>query len=137
MELPTKTKTEHKYIICCHVWGCTVLNWVQKCNTQSKYLNGIISQNLNFWGFPDKHYYFEANVQNLATGYISTQYHIVFENIFHTFFKLGKMKWSQKLFVINVLNTVEIFMLRKSQDNIVYLVPLTCILHLYHLIMVP
>lgn len=36
------------------------------------------------WCFPDKHYSLVANVCYLSTGYISPQFHLVFDNLFET-----------------------------------------------------
>ena len=37
-----------------------------------------------FLGFSDEHSYFVANVNNLSTGYISPQIHLVFYDFFET-----------------------------------------------------
>jgi hypothetical protein len=37
-----------------------------------------------FVGFSDEHSSMVANVQHLTTGYISSQFHVVFDNLFET-----------------------------------------------------
>ena len=43
-----------------------------------------------FLGFSDKHSTLVATVRNLKTGYISPQYHIVFDELFETTFHRGE-----------------------------------------------
>ena len=38
----------------------------------------------HFLGFYDDHYSLVANVHDLSTGYISPQFHLVFDNLFET-----------------------------------------------------
>ena len=40
--------------------------------------------------FSDNNYSLVEKIQNLTTGYISTQYHIVFADMFHTVFGTGE-----------------------------------------------
>ena len=48
-------------------------------------LNGIVKHAwINFWGFPNEHFHLVENLCNLSTGYISPQFHLVFDDLFHT-----------------------------------------------------
>ena len=38
----------------------------------------------NILDFSDDNYSMVANIQNLTTGYIYSQYHVVFDDMFHT-----------------------------------------------------
>ena len=38
-----------------------------------------------FLGFSDDHSYLVANVHHLSTGYVLTQFHLVFDALFETF----------------------------------------------------
>ncbi len=42
-----------------------------------------------FLGFSDAHSSFAVNVCHLSTGYVSPQYHLVFDNLFETLFSAG------------------------------------------------
>ena len=39
-----------------------------------------------YFGFSENNSSLVANIQNLTTGYISLQYHVVFDDMFHTVF---------------------------------------------------
>ena len=43
-----------------------------------------------FLGFSNKHSSLVANVRNLSTGYISPQFHLVFDDLFETVVCLGE-----------------------------------------------
>lgn len=45
---------------------------------------------LQFFGFSDKHLSLAANVRTLSTGYISSQFHLVFDNKFKTVVRTGE-----------------------------------------------
>ncbi|KAL7481249.1 hypothetical protein ACHAW6_010958, partial [Cyclotella cf. meneghiniana] len=40
-------------------------------------------------GFSDEHSSLVANVRHLATGFVSPQYHVVFDDLFQTVFSSG------------------------------------------------
>ena len=42
-----------------------------------------------FLGFSDEHSSLVANVQNLSTGFVSPQFHVVFDDLFQTVFSSG------------------------------------------------
>ena len=43
----------------------------------------------HFFGFLDEHSSLVANVRHLGTGYVSPQYHVVFDDLFETGFSSG------------------------------------------------
>ena len=69
--------------------------------------------------FSDEHSSLVEVFQNLTTGYIYSQHHVMFDFFFKQFVELGKIKWSLIIFSINVWNTIEIFMLRNILDKTV------------------
>ena len=85
MELLTKTKSDHRDLIRCHVWGFPV--FVLKPNGQNYQKLPKWNQQARmgqFLGFSDEHYSLVENVSNLSTGYISPQFHLVFDDLFET-----------------------------------------------------
>ena len=85
IKMLTKTKSNNRYLRHAHVWGCPV--FVLEAKLQ-------YDQNLPKWnrrlrlgkflGFSDEHSTLVANICNLRTGYISHQYHLVFDDLFET-----------------------------------------------------
>ena len=65
------------------MWDCTVLVLYPKVqndhNLPKWNRRSCLSQ---FIGFSDEHSYLVANVQYLSTGYISLQFHLVFDDLF-------------------------------------------------------
>ena len=83
MELLTKTKSDHRDLIRCHVWGFPV--FVLKPNGQNYQKLPKWNQQARmgqFLGFSDEHYSLVENVIILSTGYISPQFHLVFDDLF-------------------------------------------------------
>jgi hypothetical protein len=90
LELITKQKADHRDILRSHVWGCLV--YVLKPKLQ----NGQKLPKWNCWsrlgqflGYLDKHFSLVANVRHLKTGFISPQYHVVFDDLFESVFSSG------------------------------------------------
>ena len=85
MELLTKTKANHKDLLRTHVWGCPVFVLDPKLQDGKKIpkwnRRSCLGQLL---GFSDEHSSLVANIWNLTTGYISPQYHVVFDDLFET-----------------------------------------------------
>ena len=88
--MANKAKTYHFDLLRLHLWGCLddVLD--------TKLKNDQKTPKWNLWSlprqlicFPDKYFLLVANVCHLKTGYISPQYHVVFDNMFQTVFSLG------------------------------------------------
>jgi hypothetical protein len=90
LELLTKTKADHRDLLRSHVWGCPVFvldpklkdgKKIPKWNHHSR-----LGQSL---GFSDEHSSLVANVRNLFTGFVSPQFHVVFDDLFQTVFSSG------------------------------------------------
>ena len=85
MELLTKTKANHKDLLRTHVWGCPVFVLDPKLQDGKKIPKWNRRSRLGqFLGFSDEHSSLVANIRNLTTGYISPQYHVVFDDLFET-----------------------------------------------------
>ncbi len=90
LELLAKTKVNHCNLLLTHVWGCPVYvhdpklqdgQMIPKCN-----VNSFLGQ---FLGFSDSHSSLVANVCHLSMGYVSPQFHLVFDDLFETVFITG------------------------------------------------
>ncbi len=85
LELVTKERSDYKDILCCHVWGCPVYVLEAKLQNDQKLPKWNRMACLGqFVGFSDEHSSMVANVRNLTTGYISPQFHVVFDDLFET-----------------------------------------------------
>ena len=91
MELLTNIKADHRDLLRTHVWGCPcyVLDptlqsgkKIPKWNRRSR-----LGQ---FLGFSEQHSSLVARVRNLETGFVSPQYHVVFDDRFETVFSSGE-----------------------------------------------
>ena len=85
MEILTKTKSNHRDLWRSHVRGCPVFVLESKLQDDQKLPKWNQRSRLGqFLGFSDEHSTLVANVWNLTTGYISPQYHVVFDDLFET-----------------------------------------------------
>ena len=85
MELITKTKSNHRDLRRSHVWGCPVYVLKAKLQNDQKLPKWNRRSRIGqFLGFSKEHLTLVANVHNLRTGYISPQYHLVFDDLFET-----------------------------------------------------
>ena len=90
MELLTKQKADHCDILRSHVWGCPAYVLKPKLQDGQKLPKWNSQSRLGqFLGFLDDHSSLVANVRHLGTGYISPQYHVVFDDLFETVFSSG------------------------------------------------
>jgi hypothetical protein len=90
MELITKQKADHRDILPSHVWGCPAYVLEPKLQNGQKLPKWNCQSRLGqFLGYLDEHYSLVANVWHLKTGYVSPQYHVVFENLFDTVLSSG------------------------------------------------
>lgn len=87
LEIFTKTKADHGDLLRAHVWGCPVFvldptlqdgKKIPKWNKRSR-----LGQ---FLGFSDEHSSLVGRIRNLATNYVSPQYHVVYDDLFQTIF---------------------------------------------------
>ena len=90
MELLAKTKSNHQDLRSSHVWGCPVYVLEEKLqNDQTLPKWNCRSRLRQFLGLSEEHSTLVANVCNLWTGYILTQYHLVFDDFFKTTVRQG------------------------------------------------
>eukprot|EP00804_Cyclotella_cryptica_P001119 CCRYP_008393-RA/>CCRYP_008393-RA protein AED:0.39 eAED:0.39 QI:0/0/0/1/0/0/2/0/218 len=90
LELLTKTKADHRDLLRSHVWGCPVFVLDPKLQDGKKIPKWNRRSRLGqFLGFSDEHSSLVANVRNLSTGFVSPQFHVVFDNLFQTVFSSG------------------------------------------------
>ena len=91
MEILTKNKSNHRDLGKSHAWGFPVFVLEDKFQNDQKLPKwNHRSRKGQFLGFSDEHSTLVATVRNLKTGYISPQYHIVFDDLFETTFCRGK-----------------------------------------------
>ena len=90
MALLTKTKADHTDLLRSHVWGCPVFVLDPKLQDDKKIpkrnQGSCIGQ---FVEFSHEHSSLVANVHHLMTGFVSPQYHVVFDDLFQTVFSTG------------------------------------------------
>ena len=89
IELLTKTCADHQDLLRTHVWVCPTFALNPKLQNGQK----IPKWNQGAWMgqflcFLDDHLSLVANVRNLRTRYISPQFRVVFNELFHTVFSL-------------------------------------------------
>jgi hypothetical protein len=91
MEILTGTRSDHRDLLRTHVWGCPVYvlapklqdgKKIPKCNPRAR--QG------QFFGFSDKHSLLVATVCHLTTSFVSPQFHVVFDDHFHTVYGDGE-----------------------------------------------
>jgi len=91
MELLTGIRSDHRDLLRTHVWGCPVYVLDPKLQDGQKIpkWNRRARQG-QFLGFSDEHSSLVANVRHLISGYVSPQFHVVFDDRFHTVHGDGK-----------------------------------------------
>ena len=91
MEILTKTKSNHFYLRRSLVLGCPVFVLEAKLQNDQKLPKwNYWSHKGQYLGFSDEHSTLVATVRNLKTGYISPQYHIMFDDLFETKYCRGQ-----------------------------------------------
>ncbi len=91
MEILTGTCSDHKDLLHTHLWGCPVYVLDPKLQDGKK----IPKWNCRAWqgqflGFSDEHSLLVATVCHLTTGFVSPQFHVVFDDHFHTVYGDGE-----------------------------------------------
>jgi hypothetical protein len=90
MELLTTQKADHRDILHSHVWGCPSYVLEPKLKNGQKLPKWNHRSRLGqFLGYSDEHSSLVANIRHLKTGYVSPQYHNVFDDLFKTVFSSG------------------------------------------------
>ena len=91
LEMITKCKTDHIDLLRTHVWGCPGYVLEAKLQDGKKLPKWNRRARMGqFLGFSRQHSSTVALVRNLHTGYVSPQYHMVFDDNFETVFHDGK-----------------------------------------------
>jgi hypothetical protein len=91
LEMVTNIKSDHRDLMQVHVWGCPVYVLEAKLQDGKKLPKWNRRARMGqFLGFSKKHSSTIALVRNLHTGYVSPQYHVVFDDKFETVFHDGK-----------------------------------------------
>ncbi len=80
-----KSKADHRDLLRAHVWGCLAIVLEPQLQNDKK----LPKWNRHAWvrqfmGCLDKHSSLVANVCHLSTGYVSPQFHVVFDDLFET-----------------------------------------------------
>ncbi len=90
LELLTNTKANHYDLLHTHVWGCPVYVLDPKLQDGQKIPKWNCHSRLGqFLDFSDSHSSLAANVCHLSMGYVSPQYHLVFDDLIETVFSTG------------------------------------------------
>ena len=116
LELITKERSDYREILRCHVWGCPVYVLEAKLQNDQKLPKWNRRAHLGqFVGFSDEHSSMVANVRHLTTGYISPQFHVIFEDLFETVNRTGvDDQKSSSLFAMDFFSVIENFMLKMN-----------------------
>ena len=90
LELITKSKADHRDLLCSHVWGCPAIVLEPQLQNDQKLpkwnRRACIGQ---FLGYLDQHLSLVANVRHMLTGHVSPQFHVVFDDLFKTVIQDG------------------------------------------------
>ena len=88
LELLTRSKSEYRYLLCCHVWGCPIFVLEKMLQNDQKLpkWNWRACFGL-FLGFAYEHSVLVDNMQHLITGHISPQFDLVFDYLFDSFIR--------------------------------------------------
>ncbi len=87
MELLTKQKADHCNILCSHVWGRPLYVLEPKLQNEQKLPKWNHRSRLGqFLGYLDEHSSLVANIWHMKIGFVSPQYHVVFDDLFKTVF---------------------------------------------------
>ncbi len=90
LELLTKSKADHCDILRAHVWGCLAIVLEPQIQNDKKLPKWNRCARVGqFLGYLDKHSSLVANVHHLSTGYVSPQFHVIFDDLFETVVHIG------------------------------------------------
>lgn len=91
IEMVTRCKSDHRDLMRSHVWGCPVYVLDPTLQNGKKLPKWNRRARMGqFLGYSRQHSSTVALVRNLHTGYVSPQYHVVFDDKFETVFHNGK-----------------------------------------------
>ncbi len=85
LELLTKSKVSYRDILHAHVWGFPAIVLEPQLQNDKK----LPKWNRRAWvgqllGYSDEHLSLVADVRHLSTGYVSPQFHVMFDDLFET-----------------------------------------------------
>ena len=90
LEFLTGHRSDHRDLRRCHVWGCPVFVLDARLQDNKKLPKWNRRSRMGqFLGFSHSHSSLVALVRNLHTGYVSPQYHVVFDDKYETIFNAG------------------------------------------------
>jgi hypothetical protein len=93
LEILTGIRSDHRDLLCTHVWGCPVYVLDPKLQDGKKIPKwNCWAQQGQFLGFSDERSLLVAAVCHLTTGFVSPQFHVVFDDHFHTVYGDGERK---------------------------------------------
>ena len=102
----TKTQSDHRYLLRTRVWVCPVF----VIHTKLQYNQKI--PKFNRWsrmgqllGFSDEHNTLVTRVRNLATNFLSPQFHVVFDDKFSTIQNDTRLDYTAVEVIFNYLFT--------------------------------
>ena len=91
LEMLTNVKADHRDLRRAHVWGCPAYVLEAKLQDGQKIPKWNRRARMGqFLGFSRSHSSLVAMIRNLHTGFVSPQYHVVFDDKFDTIFCDGK-----------------------------------------------
>jgi hypothetical protein len=91
MEILTGTCSDHWDLLRAHMWGCPVYVFDPKLQDGKKILKwSCWARQGQFLGFSDEHSLLVATVHHLTTGFVSPQFHVVFDDPFNTVYGDGE-----------------------------------------------
>ena len=91
LELVTKQRADHLDLLRTHVWGCPAFVLEPKLQNGQKLPKWNRRSRLGqFLGYSENHSSLVANIRHLQTGYVSPQYHVVYDDLFQTVFSAGQ-----------------------------------------------
>ncbi len=90
LELLTKSKADHRDLLRSHVWGCPAIVLEPQLQNDQKLPKWNRRARVGqFLGFSDEHSSLVANVRHMSNGYVSPQFHVVFDDLFETVIRTG------------------------------------------------
>ncbi len=112
LELLTKSKADHRDLLCLHVWGCPAIVLDLKLQNDQKLPKwnkcAYVGQCL---GYSDERLSLVANVRHLSIGHVSLQFHVVLDDLFEAVICNGDddavvnsicdglFNWNRKLYI--------------------------------------
>jgi hypothetical protein len=93
MEILTSTHLDHRDLLRTHVWGCPVYVLDPKLQDGNKIPKwNCWARQGQLLGFSDEHSLLVATVCHLTTVFVSPQFHVVFDDHYHTVYGDGEGK---------------------------------------------